>query len=62
VSVFWIDEDGIPCKARHDYVKPRTLVNLKKFANIRQRPVDLAIHLAIAEYRYDLQAAHYLDS
>lgn len=62
VSVFWIDEDGIACKARHDYVKPRTLVNLKKFANIRQRPVDLAIHLAIAEYRYDLQAAHYLDS
>jgi hypothetical protein len=62
VSVFWVDEDGIPCKARHDYVKPRTLVNLKKFANIRQRPVDLAIHLAIAEYRYDLQASHYLES
>ena len=62
VSVFWVDEDGIACKARHDYVKPRTLVNLKKFANQRQRPVDLAIDLAIAEYRYDLQAAHYLDS
>lgn len=62
VSVFWVDDDGVPCKARHDYVKPRTLVNLKKFANQRQRPVDLAIHLAIAEYRYDLQAKHYLDS
>ena len=62
VSVFWIDENGLPCKARHDFVKPRTLVNLKKFANARQRPVDVAIHNAIAEYRYDLQAKHYLDS
>jgi PDDEXK-like uncharacterized protein DUF3799 len=62
VCVFWIDEDGLPCKARYDYLKPRTIVNLKKFANQRQRPVDLAIHLAIAEYRYDLQAKHYLDS
>jgi hypothetical protein len=61
VSVFWVDEDGTPCKCRYDYLKPRTIVNLKKFANQRQRPVDLAIHLAIAEYRYDLQAKHYLD-
>jgi len=62
VSVFWVDADGVPCKARYDYFKPRTIVNLKKFANQRQRPVDLAIHLAISEYRYDLQAKHYLDS
>lgn len=62
VSVFWTDENGLPCKARHDYVKPKTLVNLKRFANQRQRPVDIAIHLAIAEYRYDVQAKHYLDS
>jgi hypothetical protein len=62
LSIFWIDEDGLPCKARYDYFKPRTIVNLKKFANQRERPVDLAIHLAISEYRYDLQAKHYLDS
>jgi PDDEXK-like domain of unknown function (DUF3799) len=61
VSVFWVDEDGVPCKCRYDYLKPRTIVNLKKFANSRGRPVDLAICLAIAEYRYDLQARHYLD-
>jgi hypothetical protein len=61
VSVFWVDEDGLPCKCRYDFLKPRTIVNLKKFANQRQRPVDLAIHLAISEYRYDLQAKHYLD-
>jgi hypothetical protein len=62
VSIFWVDADGAPCKARYDYLKPRTIVNLKKFANQRQRPVDLAIHLAISEYRYDLQAKHYLDA
>jgi hypothetical protein len=61
VSLFWVDEDGVPCKCRYDYLKPRTIVNLKKFANQRQRPIDLAIHLAIAEYRYDRQAKHYLD-
>ena len=59
--MFWVDEDGLPCKCRYDYLKPRTIVNLKKFANARQRPVNLAIHLAIAEYRYDLQALHYLN-
>ena len=41
-------------------MKPRTIVNLKKYANKRQRPVDIAIHMAIADYRYDLQAVHYL--
>src|SRR5581483_12012006 len=62
LEVLRVDADGVPCKARYDYFKPRTIVNLKKFANQRQRPVDLAIHLAISEYRYDLQAKHYLDS
>jgi len=38
-----------PCKARYDYMKRRAILNLKTFANQRQRPVDLAIHLAIAE-------------
>jgi hypothetical protein len=62
ISIFWSDPNGLPCKARYDYLKRFTIVNLKTFANQRQRPVDLAIHLAIAEYRYDLQARHYLES
>jgi hypothetical protein len=61
VSVFWV-EDGIPFKARLDYLKPRTLLDLKRCANQRERPVDLAIRLAIADYRLDVQARHYLDS
>jgi hypothetical protein len=61
VSVFWIDEHGIPCKCRLDWLKPRTIVDIKKCANIRERPFDLAVLLAIAEYRYDVSARHYLD-
>lgn len=61
VSVFWVDADGVPCKCRYDFLKPRTIVDLKKFANARQRPVDVAVRLAIAEYRYDISARHYLD-
>ena len=61
VSVFWV-EDGMPLKARFDYLKPKTIVDLKRFANQRERPVDLAILLAIAEYRYDVQCRHYLSA
>jgi PDDEXK-like domain of unknown function (DUF3799)/SAP domain len=61
VSIFWIDECGIPCKCRLDWLKPRTIVDIKKCANIRERPFDVAVLLAIAEYRYDLSARHYLD-
>jgi hypothetical protein len=61
VSVFWV-EHGVPLKARFDYLKPKTIVDLKRFANQRERPVDVAILLAIAEYRYDVQARHYLSA
>jgi PDDEXK-like uncharacterized protein DUF3799/SAP domain-containing protein len=61
VSVFWVDEHGIPCKCRLDWLKPRTIVDIKKCANARERPFDLAVLLAIAEYRYDISARHYLD-
>jgi hypothetical protein len=61
VSVFWIDEQGIPCKCRLDWLKPRTIVDIKKCANMRERPFDVAVLLAIAEYRYDVSARHYLD-
>jgi hypothetical protein len=61
VSVFWVDEYSIPCKARLDWLKPRTIVDLKKCANARERPFDVAVMLAIAEYRYDISARHYLD-
>ncbi len=61
VSVFWVDAQGIPCKARLDYLKPRTIVDLKKCDNAGERPFSVAVRLAIQNYRYDLQARHYLD-
>jgi len=45
---------------RH-WLKPRTIVDLKKCANTRERPFDVAVLLAIVEYRYDISARHYLD-
>jgi hypothetical protein len=54
-------DQGAPCKCRIDYLKPRTLVDLKKCANVRERPFDTAVMLTIAEYRYDISAAHNLD-
>ena len=30
VSVFWIDEHRIACKCRLDWLKPRTIVDIKK--------------------------------
>jgi hypothetical protein len=61
VSVFWVDEYGVACKCRLDWLKPRTIVDLKKCANVRERPFDVAVKVAIAQYRYDISAWHYLD-
>lgn len=61
VSVFWTDATGIACKCRLDWLKPRTIVDIKKCANIGERPFDVAVMLAIATYRYDVSAKHYLD-
>jgi hypothetical protein len=61
VSVFWVDKHGIACKCRLDWLKPRTIVDIKKCANQRERSFDVAVLLAIAEYRYDISARHYLD-
>lgn len=59
VSVFWVDESGIPCKARFDYLKPRAIVDLKSFA-LRDTLPDKAIVQAVARYKYHIQADFYL--
>lgn len=59
VSVFW-EMDGIRLKARFDYLKVRQVVDLKSFRNPLAWPVDKVIAGAIANRRYDVQAAHYL--
>jgi hypothetical protein len=60
VSVFWRDEHGIPCKCRYDYLKPRTIPDLKKCANKGEMPFPDACRAAFLAYRYDMQVEHYL--
>jgi hypothetical protein len=62
VSVFWLDGNtGVPCKARFDYLKPRAIVDLKSYENTIGLPVRKAIARCVANYRYHIQAAFYLE-
>lgn len=60
VSIFW-ERDGVRCKARIDYLKPRGLGDLKSITNWKKIEFKRACHEAISNYRYDMQAAHYMD-
>lgn len=61
VVLIWRDpRQGVLCKSRIDYLKLRAVVDLKTFANKRDRSVRKAILHAIAENRYCLQPAVYL--
>lgn len=64
VSVYWEEplEDGfaVPCKARLDYLKVRGVGDLKSIRNQYSRPFAEACMRHIVDYRYDIQAAHYL--
>lgn len=71
VSILWTEErevtdaEGvvhtikIRCKARIDYLKLRTCVDLKTIANQGAKPLDVSVQNAIGSYRYDVQFAHY---
>lgn len=58
VSIFW-DEDGVPMKARLDYLKRNCIVDLKTFSNPLQKPIDIAIAQTVASRKYFIQAAVY---
>lgn len=61
VSVFWT-RDGVRRKARIDYLKILGLGDLKSVANPYDIDFEECCRYAIARYRYDLQAAHYLEA
>lgn len=61
VSVFW-ERDSIRRKARFDYLKPRANVDLKSNANKMDLDFVASCRKAIAQYRYDVQAAHYTEA
>lgn len=63
VSIFWHDpETGIRMKCRVDYLKTKAIVELKTFANMMDKPLDMAIANTIAQRRYHIGAAVYLDA
>ncbi len=61
VSVFWINDLGIRCKCRFDILKPAGIGDLKSIANQHRDRLDIAAKWAIKRYRYDIQAAHYME-
>ena len=68
VSFFWT-KNGVRLKARFDYLKctPReeSMIvgngDLKSVANEKRKSFKQACREAVANYRYDAQAAHYMD-
>lgn len=62
VSVFWHHPTlGVPLKARFDILKPAGIGDIKTIENERGDPLHVAGYWAIKKYRYDIQAAHYME-
>lgn len=61
VSLFWVDGSGVPMKARIDYLKPKTIVDLKTFANIMDKDLRAAVANEIARNSYHVQAVAYVE-
>lgn len=62
VSVFWRGAGDVPLKARIDYLKARGIGDGKGVANEYEKYFPSACIDAIARYRYDMQAVHYLEA
>jgi hypothetical protein len=62
VSIFWEDRrTGVACKCRPDILKPRGIGDIKTIANEYDERLEKACKRAIKNYRYDIQAEHYLE-
>jgi len=61
VSIFWIDANGMRKKARIDCLKFAASVDLKSEGNQMGDPFETACVKSISRYRYDIQAAHYME-
>jgi hypothetical protein len=63
VSILWTDEEsGVKMKCRIDYLKPNAIVDLKSFSNPHGKPVERAVATAVANYKYQIQVATYLEA
>ena len=63
VTIIWQHPEfpWVMMKARIDYLKLRSFIDLKTFGNKFGKPIDLAIYGAMASYKYAIQGAHYWD-
>lgn len=60
VSVFWTDPEGIRLKCRFDYLRTRTVTDVKSYA-LRDGDEPIQGFVSAAErYAYDFSAAHYM--
>ncbi|WP_146620130.1 PD-(D/E)XK nuclease-like domain-containing protein [Acuticoccus sediminis] len=65
VSVFWrtiVDGEEVEEKARFDYLKPRAIPDLKSHDPMEGVSFSTSCLRAIKTYRYDIQAASYLQA
>lgn len=60
VSIFWVRDDGVPMKARLDYLNTE-IIDLKSFANIMDKDIEAAVYFEITRNRYHIQPAVYRD-
>jgi hypothetical protein len=61
VSIFWTAQNGVPMKARVDYLKTKAAIDLKTFSNPFGRPVSEAVAATMGNQKYGVQAVVYLD-
>jgi hypothetical protein len=61
VSIFWT-RDGVRRKARFDYLKTRSIVDLKSIREPTDEELDAHCERTIAKSRYYVQFAHYTEA
>ena len=62
VSIIWHDPmTGVKCKARIDYLRHDSLIELKSFSNSRNKTIEVCVAQAIAYERYNVSAVHYMN-
>lgn len=61
VAIFY-EIDGVRLKAKIDYLLPHAIVDLKSYRPKTARTVQAGSLKAIVDFRYDLQAVHYLEA
>ena len=61
VLIWYCPTTGVPCKARVDYLKLKSAVDLKTVANQRGMSMERAIAQEVAGYKYTIQPSFYVE-